>query len=117
MLRAIIPHVRADFAMVEEAVAAPRRRSARRGRGHAIGRHPRLAAIVRALDDLPEPPARLRGVNAIRIRRRTLEVIHLPAAEMRAADFPLLAFSIGCENERALLRADENSNAAHKISQ
>src|SRR5258706_11367820 len=39
---------------------------------------PGLAAIVRALDHLPEPSAALRRINTIRVRGRTLHVINLP---------------------------------------
>ena len=44
---------------------------------------------------------------------RAFEVVDLPAGEVRAADVPLLALAVGSEDERALARADENSNAAH----
>ena len=64
--RAVVPLMRARHAVVLELVA---------------DRLPRLAAVVGALDHLAEPAAALRRVDAIRVRRRPLEVIHLPAAE------------------------------------
>ena len=95
--------------------------------GHAFGRGGRLAgrraglvpgfaAVVGALDDLPEPAAGLRGVDAVRIDRRALEVINLPAGEVRPADLPLLALAVGGENERAFLGADEDADGGHRLS-
>ena len=40
---------------------------------------------------------------------RAFEVIHLPAAEERAGDVPLLALAVGGEDEGAFLCADEDS--------
>src|SRR6187401_3213530 len=76
--RAVVPLVRPGSAVVGELVA---------------GRLPGLAAVVRSLDELTEPAARLRGVDAIGIGRRPLEVVHLPAREVRAADVPGLALT------------------------
>src|SRR5262249_52776579 len=73
MRRSVVPEVRPSGTVVEELVP------------HRL---PRLAAVVRALDDLPEPTAGLRGVQAIRVDGRSLEVIDLPAAEVRAAHVP-----------------------------
>ena len=124
VLRAVVPLVRrerlAGFGrrVVDELVAL--------ALGHAVGRRrrlaggrarlmPRFAAVVGALNDLPEPAARLRRVDAVRINGRTLQMIDLPAAEVRAVDVPLLALAVGRENERAFPRADENSYAAHVL--
>ena len=57
MRRAVVPLVRAGDAVVDELV---------------IHRLPGLAAVVRALDQLPEPAAGLRRIQAIRIDRRSL---------------------------------------------
>src|SRR5207253_1986121 len=97
-LRAVIPEMRAGRAVVRELVADG---------------FPRLAAVVRALDELPEPRARLRRVEAIRIGGRSLDVIKLPAREVRPVDVPVLARSVGRQNERALACADQNSDGAH----
>src|SRR5437016_3640599 len=93
MLRAVVPLVRAHLALIYEFVAL--------AFGHALGTHqlfgtapgrlPGFAAVIRTLDDLAKPTARLRGVDAIRVNGRTFEVIHLPAREVRPADFPVLA--------------------------
>ena len=72
--RAVVPLVRAGHAVVGEFVA------------HRL---PGLAAVVGALDLLPEPAAGLRGVEPVRVGRRAFDVIDLPAGEMRAADFPV----------------------------
>ena len=77
--RAVVPLVRAGHAVVRELVA---------------DRLPGLAAVVRPLNRLAEPAARLRRVKPIRIGRRTLEVVDLPAAEMRPADVPFLALAV-----------------------
>src|SRR5436190_5272500 len=62
--------------------------------GRCTGLMPGFAAVVRTLNDLPEPAARLRGVNAIRIGGRSLQVIHLPPGKMRAADVPFFALAV-----------------------
>src|SRR5262249_31528927 len=54
-----------------------------------------------------------RRVEPVRIGRRTLEVINLPAPEMRPADIPLLTLAVGLEDERALARANEDPDSAH----
>ena len=58
---------------------------------------PRLAAIVRALNDLSEPSAGLRGINTIWIYRRSLQVIHFPAGKMRTAHIPIRSLAIRCQ--------------------
>ena len=93
--RAVVPQVRAGDAVVHELVA------------HRL---PRLAAVVRALDDLAEPACRLRGVQPVRIGRRSLEVIDLPAAEVRTADIPPFALAVRRQDERALACADQYAN-------
>src|SRR5687768_6681787 len=57
--------------------------------GWRSGLEPRLATVVRALNDLSKPAAGLRRVNAVRINRRTLHVIDLPSGEMGATNVPL----------------------------
>src|SRR5205823_2376947 len=67
------------------------------------------------LDLLAKPAARLRCIEPVGRDRRALEVIHLPAREERAGDFPLLACAIRGKNECALAGADEDSDAAHNL--
>src|ERR1700737_656616 len=67
---------------------------------------PSLPTVIGPLDNLPEPAAGLRGVQPIRICRRTLNVVDFPARKMRTIDFPLFALSIRSENKRSLARAD-----------
>ena len=74
--------------------------------GHAIGafqflratagRIPSFPAVVRTLNDLSEPAARLRRVDAARINRRTFDMINLPARKMRTAHLPSFARAIRC---------------------
>src|SRR6266498_1517256 len=71
--------------VVDELVALALGHAIRRLRHSTPGRLPRLAAVARALDDLSEPPARLRRVQAVRIGGGSLHVINLPAGEVRAA--------------------------------
>src|SRR5262249_13744013 len=98
MRRAVVPEVRAGHALVDELVA---------------DRLPGLAAVARALDDLSEPAARLRRVQSVRVGRRSLHVIDLPAAEVRAADVPLLAPAVRGHDERALARTYQHAYSAH----
>src|SRR5919205_2934717 len=58
-----------------------RRRRLARGRSGLV---PSLAAVVRALNYLAEPSARLRRVNPVGVNRRALQVVDLPAREVRA---------------------------------
>src|SRR5271165_1777455 len=74
---------------------------------------PSLAAVIGALDDLPEPAARLRCVKPVGIGGRSLEMVDLPAGEVRAADFPVLALAVGGKNECAFACAGENPDCAH----
>src|SRR5262249_43767548 len=64
-------------------------------------------------DDLAEPSAALRRVDAVRIRRRRLHVIDLPAGEVRAGDLPVLALAVGGEDEGAFLGAGQDADARH----
>ena len=97
VLRAVVPLVGAGDAVVGELVA---------------DRLPGLAAVVGALDHLPEPAARLRRVEPVRIDRRALEVVNLPAREMRAADVPSSRLPSEVRMKRALARADQYSYPA-----
>ena len=91
MRRAVVPLVSASDALVDEFIP---------------DRRPGLAGIVGALDDLSEPTAGLRCVDAIRIGRRALHVVNLPARKMRTADVPLLPLSIRRQDERSFARPD-----------
>ena len=70
--------------------------------GHAVvdelvaDRLPRCAAVVGALDQLPEP-TRCFARRRVRfgIDRRALDVVDLPAGEVRAAHAPGVALAIG----------------------
>src|SRR5439155_759762 len=75
--------------------------------------YPGLAAVIGELNDLPEPAAGLRRIDAIRICGRTLEVIHLPAGKMRSADVALLALAIRCKDKCALARSNQYPYSAH----
>src|SRR5687768_541560 len=83
--------------VVNKLIALAHRHTFGRGDRRARGRSrlkPRLAPIVRALNDLTKPAAGLRGVNSVRIRGRTFQVINFPSGEVRPANVPFLTFSI-----------------------
>src|SRR5262249_1695828 len=88
-----------------------------RSRGRLPGRCPRLvprfAAVIRALDDLPEPAAGLRRIEPVRINRRSLQMVDLPASKVGPADIPLLALAVRCQQERALAGTNQNTYFAH----
>src|ERR1044072_4588054 len=63
---------------------------------------PGLGTVVRALNDLAEPAAGLRRVDAVRIRGRAFDVVDLPAGEVRATHVPIFTFSIRSQNECTL---------------
>ena len=113
VLRAVVPLVgRERLAgrlrrVVGEPVALAHGHAVGRGRRPAAGRSPRPAAVVRALDELPEPAARLRRVDPIRIGGRAFHVVDLPAREVRAADLPAFPLAVRRQDERALARADQ----------
>src|SRR5437870_11457096 len=98
MGRAVVPQVSAGDAVVHEPVA------------HRL---PGLAAVVGALDQLPEPAGALRYVQSIRVGGRSLEVVDLPAAEVGTTDVPPFALSVRLEDERALSCANQYSYPAH----
>jgi hypothetical protein len=121
MLRAVVPLVPGEWfaglgrRIIDELIAFAFR--------HAVGalqllatasrRIPCFAAVVGALDDLAKPATRLRCVDSIGINRRPFHMIDFPAREMWAADLPSSACPIRCEDERAFLGANQNSNFAH----
>ena len=84
------PHVNA----AERALIASSRKLAGLWQRFSARRLPCFAAVIGALDDLPEPATRLRCVDPVWIYRRSLKVIEFPAREMRTADIPLFALSV-----------------------
>src|ERR1700674_3776401 len=72
-------------------------------------------AVVVALYDLSEPPARLRRIQTIRVSRRSLDVVDLPTGEVGTADVPAFAFSVRCQDERALSCANQQPYSAHAL--
>ena len=79
-------------------------------------RFPGFAAVVRPLDHLPRPSARLRRVQPIRVNRRAFEVIHLPARKMWTRDVPLFALSVRRQNKCAFARSNQHPYTAHLSS-
>src|SRR2546426_9477334 len=94
MLRAVVPLVRGEGlarvrgGVVDELVALTGRHAVRRLRHSTPGRLPRRAAVARALDDLSEPPAGLRRVEAVPLGGGSLHVLDLPARQGGAAALP-----------------------------
>ena len=101
MRRAVVPLVSAGDAVVHELVP------------HRL---PRLAAVAGALDHLPEPAAGLRRVQPIRVSRRPLEMVDLPASEVGATDVPPLALAVRRQDERALPRTNQDPYLAHSLT-
>src|SRR6185312_10838603 len=100
--RAVVPQVRAGVtARVREVVA---------------DRLPGEPAVVGPLDDLPEPARVLRSVDPVRVRRRPLEVVDLPPAEVRPADRPLLPLLVRSQHERALARSGQHPYLCHTFA-
>src|SRR6266496_5644152 len=81
----------------------------------APGRIPFFSAVIRALNDLAEPPAGLRCINSVRINWRTLYVVNFPARKMRTADFPSFARAIRRQDERPFSCTNYYSYFAHSF--
>src|SRR2546422_11216520 len=94
MLRAVVPLMRGEGLarlrgrVVGELVALAFGETFRGLFQHTSRRLPRLAAVAGALDDLSEPPARLRRVQPVRIGGGSLPLIDLPPPQMGAAPLP-----------------------------
>src|SRR5579862_8758129 len=98
--RAVVPLMRAGNAFVGELVA------------HRL---PGFTSVARALDQLAEPAGGLRGIDAVRVGRRSLQMVHFPSCKVRTVHFPLLAFAIRGQQERAFARADQYAYATHRL--
>src|SRR3954470_24554659 len=100
MLRAVVPLMRSErlavgaFGVVGELVALALGEPFRAFLRLAARDFPSLAAVVQPLMHLPDPSAGLRGVDAVRVRRRTFHVVALPAGKVRAADLPFVALAV-----------------------
>ena len=77
-------------------------------------RVPGAAAVVAALDQLTEPAAALRDVDPVGIRGGALDVVDLPAREVRPVDPPVRARAVRGQHERALPRADQYPHTSHR---
>jgi hypothetical protein len=100
MRGAVVPLVRARNSVIGELVADC---------------FPGFATVAAPLHRLAEPVVRLRCVDSVRIDWRRLQVIELPAAELRFADIPLLALAIGRQDKRAFARANQHSHPIHRL--
>src|SRR5215469_1805140 len=82
--------------VIDELIALALRHAARPGRlpGRRSRLVPCLAPIIRALNNLSEPAAGLRCINAVRIGRRSFQVINLPARKKRSVYAPLLTLAV-----------------------
>src|SRR5690242_2513906 len=79
------------------------------------GLDPGFAAVIGALNNLAEPAAGLRGVDAVGILGRSFHVVNLPAGEMRAVHVPLFPLAVRGQNECALACANQDSYSAHSV--
>src|SRR5579862_6010502 len=80
-----------------------------------VDRSPGTATVIGSLDDLAEPARGLRCVEAIGIGGRGLDVVDLPAAEVRTLDLPITTLAIRFQNERTLARSDKKTNGTHNV--
>src|SRR5437588_611552 len=76
---------------------------------------PGLAAVVGALDHLPEPATGQGGVDPVGIGGRAFHVVNLPAPEVGAADVPALALTVRRQQERAFPRPHQYPYPAHDV--
>ena len=113
MLRAVVPLMRARDAVVNELVALAHRHPWWICCRPAAWRIPCFAAVIRALNDLPEPRAGLRGVDSIRISRRPFHMINFPAGKMRPVYLPVFAPCIRGQDEGAFPCSSQYSYHAH----
>src|SRR5271170_2022567 len=99
MRRAVVPLVRPRHSVIQKLV--PRLL-------------PCLAAVVRTLNDLPKPAAGLRRIQPVRVHRRSLEVVDLPARKVRPCDLPLFPLSIRRQHKSTLARANQQPHLTHR---
>src|SRR2546427_12845512 len=105
MLRAVVPLMRGEGLarlrgrVVGELVALAFGETFRGLFQHTSRRLPRLAAVAGALDDLSEPPARLRRVQPVRIGGRAPPAVDLPTPAGRGAHVPLFALAVPRQDE------------------
>src|SRR5450432_2565419 len=76
---------------------------------------PRHAAVLRALNDLAEPAARLRRIEAVGIRGRSCHVKDFPACKVWPAHLPAFSRVVRRQHECTFPRANENSYCAHLL--
>src|SRR5262249_37411639 len=97
---AVVPLVRAGDAIVHELVT------------HWL---PRLATVVGALDQLPEPATGLRRIQPIPVSRRALEVVDLPARKVGTTDVPPFALAVRRQDKRTLACTNQYSYSTHPL--
>src|SRR5438105_12447325 len=100
MLRAVVPLMRTGDAVVGELIA---------------DRLPGLPAVVRTLHDLAVPAGGLGRVQPVRIGRRGVEMVHLPAREQRALHVPIATRPVRRQDESAFPGAHEKPHSAHRF--
>src|SRR5262249_44802782 len=99
MRRAIVRLMRARDAVVLERVADGA---------------PGFSAVVRTLYQLPGPGTVLRGIQPLRVGRRSLQMEYLPAREVGARNRPVLARCVGTQNERTFASPHKQSHGVHR---
>src|SRR5260370_10832202 len=95
---AVVPLVRAGDAVKHEFVA------------HRL---PSLAAVIGALNQLPEPIAVLRRIEPIQIGGRSREMIDLPASKVGGNDIPPGPLFVGSPDEYTPVRPPQYAYTTH----
>ena len=98
MRRPVVPLVRPRHALIRKSVSH---------------RTPRRPAVVRPLNHLSKPPARLRRPHPVRFHRRPLHVVNLPPRKKRPAYVPILPRPIRTQDKRPFLRPHQHPHPAH----
>ena len=101
MLRSVKPLVRAGSATVCKFVAYG---------------FPGLSAVVGTMNNLPKPVACLRGIYSVGITRRSLQVIHLKSAKVRADNLPVFTRFIRRQYKSTFCGAHQQSHTRHGLS-
>src|SRR5579864_2393609 len=100
MLGAVVPFVRTRHSFVLKLVS------------HCL---PGIAAVIGSLHHLTKPAGVLGGVEAIRVNRRTFNMVDLPARKMGPAYFPMFTLPVSAQDKSSLSGTNQHSYSAHIV--